>query len=134
MSICLSVHQSVCQSVTKIHQPLRIAPINHQDYWAYWPTSLSTIKPIDHQAYRPSSLSAIKPINHQAYCQSSLLNSGLLRLLSLLDCSRSMKGIFLKLLSYVRGQNGGSLGCPAQLDHFQMAYTRFSCVYTCSPW
>ena len=36
---------SVCPSVTKTPQPLRIAPIGHR---AYQPLSLSTIEPIDH--------------------------------------------------------------------------------------
>ena len=66
MSVCLSV----CPSVTKTPQPLRIAPIDHQ---VYRPSGLSTIKPIDHQAYWPSSLSTIKPIDYQAYWPSSQL-------------------------------------------------------------
>ena len=68
-NVPLSVCPSVCQSVTKTPQPIRIAPNNHQ---AYQPLSLSTIEPIDHQAYRPSSLSTIEPIKHQAYQASSL--------------------------------------------------------------
>ena len=101
MSVCQSVHQSVCLSVTKTPQPLRIAPINH---WAYWPSSLSTIEPIDHRAYQPLSLSTIEPLDHHAhrslslstneaidhrtYQPSSLSTSGLLsRILSLSACS-----------------------------------------------
>ena len=45
--------------------------------------------------------------------------------------SRSMKGIFLKLQSYVRGQKGGFWGWPTQLDHSQMCSTCISRVYTC---
>ena len=41
--------------------------------------------------------------------------------------------MFLNLKSHVRGQNGGSFGCPAQLDHFQVACMCISCVYTCPP-
>ena len=37
----------------------------------------------------------------------------------------------MKLQSHVRGQNGGFWGCPAQLDHFQVANTCISRVYTC---
>ena len=43
----LQLQMSVCLSVTKTPQPLRIALINHQ---AYQPSSLSTIEPIDHRA------------------------------------------------------------------------------------
>ena len=58
MSVCLSISPSVH------HQnPLRIAPINHLDYW---PSILSTMKPIDHLAY-PSSLLTIEPIDQRAY-------------------------------------------------------------------
>ena len=52
---------SVCPSVTKTPQPLRIAPIGHQ---AYQPWSLLTIETFDNQAYQPLSLSTIEPINH----------------------------------------------------------------------
>ena len=44
----LELQMSVCLSVKKTPQPLRIAPINHQ---AYQPSSLLTIEPIDHRAY-----------------------------------------------------------------------------------
>ena len=45
--------------------------------------------------------------------------------------SRSMKGIFLKLQSYVRGQKGGFWGWPTQLDHSQMCSTCIHVKYTC---
>ena len=75
LELQMSVCQSVCPSVTKTPQPLRIAPIGHQ---AYRPLSLWTIEPINHRAYWPSSLSTIEPlritpINHQAYQPLSLL-------------------------------------------------------------
>ena len=57
----MAIQLSVCPSVIKTPQPLRIAPIDHR---AYWPSSLLTIKPIDHQTYQPSSLLTIKPIDH----------------------------------------------------------------------
>ena len=73
-----NVRLSVCLSVTKTPQLLRIAPIDHQAYWAYWPSSLSTIESINHQIYRPSNLSTIKPINHWAYGPSSLSTTKLI--------------------------------------------------------
>ena len=45
--------------------------------------------------------------------------------------SRSMKGIFLKLQSYVRGQNRGFWGWPTKLDPSQVCSTCISRAYTC---
>ena len=59
-STIANVRPSVCLSVTKTPQPLRITPTNHR---GYRPSSLLTVKPIDHQAYWPSSPLIIKPIN-----------------------------------------------------------------------
>ena len=71
MSVFLSVSlSSVCLSVTKTPQPLRIVPISHQ---AYRPWSLLTIKPIDHRAYQPASLLTIEPFDHWAFWPLSLL-------------------------------------------------------------
>ena len=56
---------SVCLSVIKTHQPLRIIPIT---YYAYWllKSCLSPIIPITHHDYQLSHQSAIMPINHHA--------------------------------------------------------------------
>ena len=90
-NVCLSVYPSVCPSVIKTPQPLRIMPISQISAYlslspltikpisqkAYQPLSLSTssllnIKSIDHRAYLPSSLLTIKPFDHRAYRPLSL--------------------------------------------------------------
>ena len=83
-STIANVRLSVCLSVIKTPQSLRIAPIYH---WVYRPLSLSTIEPINHQAYLKSSLLTIKPIDYWAYQPLSLMTLVLLsRLLSLSAC------------------------------------------------